>query len=228
MSDHPGKANATQRTYAAFFDVDNTILSGSTATPFGMELLRRGVLGPRDIFFIALWTIRYKLGWAGETEMWARTTERLKGQLDDDMRAACIASAKNLADKVFSAAQREIERHRRNGAYIALITAGPRYAVEELGRQLCVDECVTAWPNIDGGRITDLKNVRLLFGEGKRSAALEICQRLGIDAAQCWAYGDSISDEQMLASVGHPVVVNPKPALRGVALRNGWPVHRWS
>lgn len=213
--------------YIAFFDVDHTILDGSTAGPFGLELFRRGVVGPRDLGVIALWTVRYALGWVGEPQMWVEATNRLVGQRDSEMREACVVAAHRVIGKIFADARRELAGHREGGAHIVLVSAGPRYAVDELGRLLGVDECVTAWANVQDGVIAGLHGVRLLFGEGKRLAVTEVCARLQVDASSCWAYGDSVSDREMLESVGHPVAVNPRSALRRVARAKGWMIVRW-
>ena len=52
----------------------------------------------------------------------------------------------------------------------------------------------------------------------------EAAERDGIDLAASYAYSDSITDEPMLAAVGHPVAVNPDRALARVAAERGWEV----
>jgi phosphoserine phosphatase len=48
-----------------------------------------------------------------------------------------------------------------------------------------------------------------------------------IDLSASYAYSDSLSDLPMLEAVGHPVVVNPDPALAEVAKREEWQVMRF-
>ena len=49
----------------------------------------------------------------------------------------------------------------------------------------------------------------------------------GIDLAQSYAYSDSLSDLPMLRAVGHPVAVNPDPALAELAAEEGWETMRF-
>ena len=48
-----------------------------------------------------------------------------------------------------------------------------------------------------------------------------------IDLSQSYAYSDSLSDLPMLRAVGHPVAVNPDPALAEVAGDEGWEMMRF-
>ena len=52
----------------------------------------------------------------------------------------------------------------------------------------------------------------------------ELAEERGYDLQRCYAYSDSITDEPMLAAVGHPFAVNPDRDLRRLAHRRGWPV----
>ncbi|GAA4543350.1 hypothetical protein GCM10023175_19960 [Pseudonocardia xishanensis] len=62
------------------------------------------------------------------------------------------------------------------------------------------------------------------YGEQKAIVARRIATERGYDLARCSAYSDSITDEPLLAAVGHPTVVNPDKALRRLAGERGWPV----
>jgi hypothetical protein len=49
----------------------------------------------------------------------------------------------------------------------------------------------------------------------------------GWDLRACFAYGNTMDDEGMLACVGHPFAVNPDPDLTQRAQREGWTILHW-
>jgi phosphoserine phosphatase len=61
-----------------------------------------------------------------------------------------------------------------------------------------------------------------VYGEGKVEAMRAFAAEHEIDLGASYAYSDSLSDLPMLEAVGHPVVVNPDPALAEIAKREGW------
>jgi phosphoserine phosphatase len=63
-----------------------------------------------------------------------------------------------------------------------------------------------------------------VYGPHKATAITELAAAEGYDLSECYAYSDSITDEPMLAVVGHPCAVNPDRALRRLAVARGWPV----
>ncbi len=108
-----------------------------------------------------------------------------------------------------------------------LISAGPRYTMRLLARALNIRYVITSWPNIVHGRVSGMKGVRVLSNEGKSDAAREFCEKHGVAPDDCWAYGDSTSDKDLLAFVGHPVAVNPKRALAKIARKQEWAIVQW-
>jgi phosphoserine phosphatase len=62
------------------------------------------------------------------------------------------------------------------------------------------------------------------YAEEKARAIRELADVVGYDLAGSYAYSDSVTDEPMLAAVGHPYAVNPDRELRRIAVSRGWPV----
>ena len=67
-----------------------------------------------------------------------------------------------------------------------------------------------------------------MFGEAKGRAVREMAAEKGFDLAQCYAYGDSVSDQWMLEAVGRPVAVNASWRLKTLACRKSWPALTWA
>jgi len=138
----------------------------------------------------------------------------------------------------FANAVERVVWHAKRGHVIVLVsgTLEPlaKAAARELDARLAargveakVRVCATKLEEICGrwtGRILG----EAMFAETKARAVHALAQEMKLDLAQCHAYGDSASDEAMLASVGNPAAVNPSAKLARVAVGRGWPMVRWS
>ena len=76
------------------------------------------------------------------------------------------------------------------------------------------------------GRYTGLIDF-YAYGPAKAAAIEDLAHRRGYDLSASYAYSDSITDEPMLAVVGHAAVVNPDRALRRLADERGWQALRF-
>jgi HAD superfamily hydrolase (TIGR01490 family) len=217
------------RPYCAFFDVDHTLMRGSTGTAFGRELWRAKVIGAVDLARVLGWNVMYIAGRIDEIEIWRRSVERLFGKAEAPIKQACEdAHARLVRPRLYREGEEEIARHRKEGAQIALISAGPRYSVLQVAKEFGIDRVSTSWAKVVDGRVHDLAGVEIPYGPMKRVYAQRHCDELGADPKDCWAYGDSRSDIEMLELVGHPVAVNPRGELRRVAEARGWTIVRWT
>ncbi|HEY3352730.1 MAG TPA: HAD-IB family hydrolase [Polyangia bacterium] len=216
------------RSYFAFFDIDYTLIDCSSGMAFGLECLRAGVIGLGDIARAVWWHTAYQLGLMAETEIWHLSTGRVIGRPEAPIRLACQAAhRRRVRHRVYREARDALARHRAAGGVPALISAAPRYNVLELARELGIEHTATAWANVIDGKMNDLTGVEIPVGPMKRVFAQRLCTAHGVAPADCWAYGDSRADIEMLELVGHPVAVNPKPALLRVARARGWTIARW-
>ena len=215
--------------YCAFFDVDHTLVRGSTRTAFGKELWRANVVGFADLARVLAWNLMYLAGRIDEIEIWKLSVQRLLGKREEPIKQACVdAHARIVRARLYKEGEAEVLRHKRMGAHVAMISAGPRYSVLEVARELGVERASTSWANVVDGRVHDLEGVEIPYGPMKRVYAERHCAELGVDPKDCWAYGDSKSDIEMLEYVGHPVAVNPRRELRRVAEARGWKIVRWT
>ena len=100
-----------------------------------------------------------------------------------------------------------------------------RLAVRGIAASVAV--CATRLEENDGqwtGRIVG----DAMFGEAKERAVRRLAGEKGFELAQCYAYGDCISDRWMLEAVGRPAAVNPSRRLETLARRKRWPVLTWA
>ncbi|TKS60498.1 MAG: haloacid dehalogenase [Nitrospira sp.] len=212
---------------AAFFDVDNTVLPGEASeVRFFRWLWRRGVVGWPEVRASLAWLMRHlpalslqplrerKLYLAGKP---VQVIEPLGEEF----------CREQLCPRVSPAAMRQIEEHRRAGHTIILLTGSIDFLIDPIATALQVDRCFAGRLEHMNGVYTGHLVPPLPYGEGKRRLIERLAQDLTLDLSQCYAYGDSPGDLDVLRAVGHPTVVNPIRGVARIARQQNWPVVRW-
>ena len=142
--------------------------------------------------------------------------------------AAMRAAADELATMLLPGAAKAIEEHRAAGRLLVMATTSPRPFVEPFADRLGFDATVaTSWKRsegADGEVFTGRMDGPFVWGRTKADAIAAWASEHGVDLSESWAYSDSYFDASLLASVGHPVAVNPDTQLRITATVRGWPV----
>jgi putative phosphoserine phosphatase / 1-acylglycerol-3-phosphate O-acyltransferase len=98
--------------------------------------------------------------------------------------------------------------------------------LEARGAQTCVLIRATRLVEVRGswtGRVAG----PVMQGEEKSRAIKQFVQKKGLDAAGCYAYGNSLKDREMLCAVGRAQVVNPGREMAALANRRDWPIWHW-
>jgi len=139
----------------------------------------------------------------------------------------CRCFERNIKKRVTQGGLRTVRKHLLQGHLVMVASGSPQFIIDELGRFLHAHEAVGTRALIRQGISTDELVSPIVFREGKRERVKEVLARHAIDVERCYLYSDSVADTPLFEEVGHPVVVNPKPAFRGEALRRGWEVVEW-
>lgn len=212
---------------AAFFDMDKTLLSASSAVLMARYMRKRGELAWRDAMRALSAMLRYKMGRLDMIE----TTRQIVREFAGHSEAERIAYTRqwfqeHLIDYVTEEGRRWVEGHRRLGHRVALITASPNYTAAELAGHLGMgDEDVMATRfEVVYGRFTGRLLEPMIYGQGKLDAARAYAAAHAVDLRRSYFYTDSIADLPLLEMVGFPVAVNPDRRLRHTALARGWSV----
>lgn len=212
---------------AAFFDLDRTLISGSSAFLFGVTAWRNDLLPTRQLIRDAVGAIAFRLGGASDDTS-AKVRDRILGAVEgtrrDDLVALNAEMVPKLLGKVRPEAQRLLELHRHAGRATYIVSASPVELVEPLARALGMTGGIGTVSRIVDGVYTGELGGPFCYGPGKVEAITEIARWEHYDLTQCYAYSDSASDLPMLEAVGHPVAVNPDGKLDRIAGTRGWPV----
>lgn len=209
----------------ALFDFDGTLVPWDTQVVFAHHVLKKeparrlylsvfaalspaasilGDEGMKRVFLSYLWKARpaQVRGWAREwVESW------LPGVVYQEVREA-------------------LERHRAAGHLTVLASASPEFYVAEVGRVLGFDLALGTRVELDGPLplFPDLVNHK---GVEKVRRLSEI---IGPPPPEGWegshGYTDSRADLPMMLACREGTVVNPSPALTGIAAGRGWHILR--
>jgi len=217
-------------TAAAFFDLDRTLMAGSSAYHFGRAMYKAGQMSRRQIFRDARDQIRFRLQGASDAAvnvLLDRVLEGIKGRRVVDLRRLTPDVLAGILPRVYPQMLEVVREHQDAGRPAYIATAASQPAAEILAEALAMDGAIgTKWEIADGvytGRLDG----PFAYGEGKVTALKEFAAGNGIELSSSWAYTDAASDLPMLEAVGHPVAVNPDAELWEVARREGWDILRF-
>ncbi|HSI81745.1 MAG TPA: HAD-IB family hydrolase [Solirubrobacterales bacterium] len=216
---------------AAFFDLDRTLMAGSSAMQFGRAAYRSGMVTRAQIVRWGLDHARFRLRGATDesTEaLLAVVEELLAGVPERDIARMAPEMLAGILPRIYPQMINEVHTHQDAGRPAFIVSAASHPLVELLARVLGFEGGIgTRYAVTDDGRLTGRIEGPFIYGEGKVEAMRLFADAHDIDLASSWAYSDSASDLPMLRSVGNPVAVNPDGELREVAEREGWRIMRF-
>jgi HAD superfamily hydrolase (TIGR01490 family) len=212
---------------AAFFDLDKTIIAGSSALAFSRPFRRQGLINRRAVLRSAYAQLLLVLAGADADTMELlrrRLTTLCTGWEVAQIRAIVAETLHDIVEPlVYAEATELIAEHRANGDEVVVLSASGLEVVEPIAALVGADRCLATRMGVADGRYTGVIDY-YCYGEEKARAARKIAAEQGYPLADCRAYSDSITDLPLLEAVGHPTAVNPDRALRREAEQRGWPI----
>jgi len=224
----PDLGYRTPMTEAAFFDLDKTIIAGSSSLAFGKPLYRAGFLGKGHLLRLGIGQFTYML-FGADADSLERARDGMLDLVSGWHKAEIDAIVAQTLDDVieplvFAEALFLIDEHVRSGREVYVVSASPEEFVTPIAKMVGIDNVIATKIRTDGlGRFVPELD-RYVMGPGKVAAMIDVAERDGIDLDGSYAYTDSFTDMPMLEAVGHPVVVNPDRELREAAEENEWPI----
>ncbi|MEY4457937.1 MAG: hypothetical protein RIS25_530 [Actinomycetota bacterium] len=212
----------------AFFDVDNTIVDGSTMFQLARTAWSEGFIGVVDVARFAWHQLTFRT--VGETGAQMRTArgrglELIKGKPSESIRQiAKDAYRLHISRNLIGPSVDRARQHLAHGDSVWLVTASPQYLGHIIATDLGLTGALGTLVEERDGVATGQLLGEPLHGPLKVDAIRRVAREQGVELADCWAYSDSINDVPMLTAVGHPVAVNPDAALRAYARLHGWEI----
>lgn len=224
MADFPVMADPTA---AAFFDLDRTLMSGSSAYYFGKAAYREGLLPLSRIFVDGSAALMFRLFGASDEQSEAirdRILATVAGVEAEKLTSLAPQVIEELLPKIQPESDALLDMHREAGRDVYIISASPIEIVAELANALEITGGLGTQSEIKDGIYTGQLAAPFCYGEGKADVIRRLAEERGYDLDRCYSYSDSASDLPMMQLVGHPVAVNPDRSLMSIAHRRGWPV----
>jgi HAD superfamily hydrolase (TIGR01490 family) len=207
----------------AIFDIDGTLVRGSSERLFWRYLAARRKLGPHQIAAYLLFLVRYLP--TGGIHTLKKNKAYLSGLPSSEVAAlAADFVATRLTRRLFEPAVQRLKQHVRRGDTVMLLSGTLDPIARALAERLGVRHvCATILSERNGVYLAQPPEVHP-FGAAKLTLARQAAAQLGADLKQAWAYGDSHQDLFLLEAVGEAVAVSPDARLLGAAVRNDWEI----
>lgn len=212
----------------AFFDLDQTIMAGFSATSFMRERFLSGRMSPQEMVGTFAGALSFGLGRTSFSALMSGMTATYRGLAESVLtEVGEEVFSKHLARQIYPESRALIEAHQAAGHTVAIISSATRYQVEPFARELGIEHVMFTELKVKDGVFTGEVVHPTCYGEGKAIAAQMISAREGVDLDQSYFYTDSHEDLPLLEVVGRPRPLNPNRQLAQIAKERRWPVRRF-
>ena len=214
---------------AAFFDVDNTLIQGSSLILLAQGLFRKRFITLSELAPALRKQIRYRISGSENASDIAEGREQalaiVKGKSVEELKQACREIVDNrMLQKSYADTIELASMHLAAGQQVWLVSATPVQIGQALAETLGFTGALGTVAEEEDGKFTGRLVGDILHGPGKKHAVAALAALQQLDLSKCTAYSDSINDLPMLEMVGSPVAINPDRALRKHAKAQGWAV----
>jgi HAD superfamily hydrolase (TIGR01490 family) len=216
---------------AAFFDLDKTLMAGSSGMVFARVANQRGFVPRRQLAKWGWDHLRYRLRGSSDEQTNAvlEVAKRVFAEIPErDVERMAPAVLAGILPRIYPQMLDEVHRHQDDGRATFIVSAAGNDLVKALAAVLGMEGGIgTRWAIGSDSKYTGEMEGPFVYGRGKVEAMQRFAERHQIDMEASYAYSDSASDLPMLRSVGNAVVVNPDADLLEIAREEGWRVMRF-
>ncbi len=194
---------------AAFFDIDYTIVNGSTSTEFIKYLMEKR-LRPLLLFKAAMYLGLHKAGIISYQKMSKKSKLPFIRNLDiKEVKRLSKEAFNNRISKLISPKAIEIiESHKKRGHRIVLASATLDFIAGPIADWLEAD-LISTKVHVKDNRITGRLDSPVCYGRDKAKMVLSYAKTNNIELSRSYGYSDSLSDVPFLKLFGKPYLVNP-------------------
>lgn len=215
---------------AAFFDLDKTLMAGSSGMQFAKAAQERGLISRAQILRWGKDHMRYRIKGATDDEtgeILKVARETLSGVSYKDISRMWPEVLAGILPRIYPEVLAEVHRHQDEGRLTYIVSAAGSDLVAQLAEVLGMDGGIGTRYVVAEGVYTGEIDGPFVYGKGKVKAIEELAAEVDFDLEGSWAYSDSVSDLPMMKLVGNAVAVNPDAPLLEEARREGWGVMRF-
>ncbi len=213
----------------AFFDLDQTLLAGFSATAFFQRRLLSGRMSPRELVDSSLGALSFGLGRTGFSGFVSAFTAAYRGMSESVLEELGEeVFERQLATQIYPESRALVRAHQEKGHTLAVVSSATRYQVDPFARDLSIPHVLCTQLEVEDGIFTGGLVKPTCYGEGKRLAAEGLAASHDLDLDESFFYTDSDEDLPLLDRVGRPRPLNPNRGLAQIAKERAWPVRRFS
>ncbi len=216
------------KNYIAFFDLDRTITKAISGKALARGAFKKGLMTRTDLVRALYLSLVFRLNLKDPLKIIDKMVTWVKGMPEKTMADLCSEVFLDvLLPSVHIEARAEIIAHKEKNAKVVILSSALTYICREMVNFLRMDDFICSELEIKNGYLTGNPVGHLCFGGEKEIRLRKYCEINNTKPSDAWYYGDSISDLQVLNSVGKPVCVNPDYTLKKTAISRGWKILEW-
>ncbi|HYB81329.1 MAG TPA: HAD-IB family hydrolase [Mycobacterium sp.] len=212
----------------AFFDLDGTLVAGFTATAHAGDRIRRRQARIGEVLGVAEAMMRYRFGRMEFERLVVRGAGYLRGESLADLEAVGERLfVDRIAARVFPGMRAIVQAHQRRGHTVLLCSSALTIHAHPVARSLGISHVLCNHFTLDGrGRLSGDIVRPIVWGPNKAAAVQRFCADNRVTLPDSYFYADGDEDAALMALVGQPRPVNPRPRLAAASAQHGWPVLR--
>lgn len=218
----------TRESRAVFYDVDGTLVSTNILYVFIHYTLRQPKLTDRfrRLLQVLLLSPAYLVAERFNRTLFNRIFyANYRGMDYERLRLMGEEIARDvLLPHLYHDARGRIRRAREMGLKQVIVSGSLDFVLEPFAGELGIEHVIANRLEFVNGKATGKLAEPLVAQDNKRVLMEAFAREQGVDMGRSYAFSDSASDIQMLASVGFPVAVNPDSSLERKAREEGWAV----
>ncbi len=210
-----------------FYDVDRTIINGTTGIQSLFTAIGLGILPVRILYTVPklLWQYNYS---TFDIRTAAKYFKDLAGVKKSELvTIGEVNFSARVRPKIYREAAECIAQRKAMGRTAVFLSSSFIHILRPLAEHLDVEHILANEMLVTGDRTTGFLREPFLFGEEKKTQALAFMAARNCAPEDCSFFTDSIHDRSLLEIVGEPVAVNPDRRLRKLAAERGWRIERF-
>jgi len=208
----------------AIFDLDRTLIPGSSLVPLARQLVRCGLLPRRRLAGALARNAQFArrgAGTAAAERLLADALSTVAGAPASVMQEAVLAAADDVVRAIRPGVHQLVRRHAAAGDLCVLLSASPHELVQAVARRADLDVGIGTRVEVRDRCLTGRLDGPFCHGDGKLA---RLRDEIAVDLGRATAYTDAASDLPLLQACAYPVAVHPDRALEAAARAAGWPI----
>ena len=218
----------------AVFDVDRTLLPGTTAERLFLRYLwEKRELGVREALLTAGFTLRHLRPTPSRiAQSIRRHRPYLRGKdLAEMQQLGADCFARDIRPRLAARGIAAVAAHRERGHTTVMLSGSLWFLLQPMAEFLGINHVIATRLAVKaatapgrGPKLTTRLEGPHPYGRAKALLIKRFADDRNLDLAASYAYADHYTDAEMLALVGNPICVNPDDRLRREAEARGWPI----